>query len=339
MFCFHRHTVRLMENLTTGVPFDDTTFVDNATSGPVNEGLSLPAKITFGFQIVVMLVIVSGNVLVLAAVIRFRHLRDITGIFVANLATADLVTGLSLPFQMAFFFHPDMEKDKGWCIMRFQVISFACNLSAYSLLCTVLDRYIAIAFPFKYVRIMTDKVAYIMIAVIWTVDIFLCLIPILGANNWGQAPMCLYEFVIDKYFRLFNFIHQIAIALIIFLIYVRIFFIVRSQLRRIAADAVFNTGDTTNRPSKQMNRVVGMVVLCFQISWMPFFILQLMLVEDVTVTKVLVANFLVFLGILNSTLNPFLYAWKNKQFRNAFKKLLYLHVKPEDNEQTLVSII
>ena len=328
-----------MENLTTEVPVDETTYVNSTPPDPVNEGLSLPAKITFGFQIVVMIVIVSGNVLVLAAVIRFRNLRDITGIFVANLATADLVTGLSLPFQMAFFFHPHMERDKGLCIMRYQVISFACNLSAYSLLCTVLDRYIAIAHPFRYVRIMTEKVACGMIAVIWTVDILLCLIPIIGANHWETAPMCLYEFVIDKYFRLFNFIHQIAIALIILLFYVRIFFIVRAQLRRIQADSVFNTGDTTNRPSKQMNRVVGMVVLCFQISWMPFFIVQLMLVEDVTVTKVLIANFLVFLGILNSTLNPFLYAWKNKQFRNAFKKLLCLHVKPEDNEMTLVSII
>ena len=329
-----------MENLTTEVPVDVTRDINSTVHvDPTNDDLPLPAKLTVAFQMIVMVVIVSGNVLVLVAVIRFRHLRDITGIFVANLATADLVTGLSLPFQMAFFYHPHMERNKVTCLLRYEVMSFACNASAYSLLCTVLDRYIAIAHPFKYVRIMTEKVAYILIAIIWAVDLFVSLIPLFGANNWETAPMCLYEIVIDKYFRLFNSIHQMAIALFISLVYVKIFLIVRSQLRRIEAESVFNTGDTTNRPSKQMNRVVGMVVLCFQVSWMPFFIVQLMLIEDVTVTKVLVANFLVFLGILNSTMNPVLYAWKNKQFRHAFKNLLCFPLDIEDNETTLVSVI
>ena len=329
-----------MENLITTVPFEVTTKINSTTTvNPTNEDLPLYAKLTLAFQVIVMIVIVSGNVLVLVAVIRFRHLRDITGIFVANLATADLVTGLSLPFQMAFFLHPNMERNKVTCLLRYEVISFACNASAYSLLCTVLDRYIAIAHPFEYVRIMTEKVAYVLIVIIWIVDLFISLIPLFGAHNWETAPMCLYEIVIDKYFRLFNALHQMTIALIISLMYLRIFFIVRSQLRRIQAESVFNTGDTTNRPSKQMNRVVGMVVLCFQVSWMPFFILQLTLIEDVTVTKVLVANFLVFLGILNSTINPFLYAWKNKQFRRAFRKLLCFKVENQDNEITLVSVI
>ena len=329
-----------MENLTTTVSFDVTTNANRTSVNPTNEDLPLFAKLTVAFQIVVMIVIVAGNGLVLVAVFRFRRLRDITGIFVANLATADLITGLSLPFQMAFFFHPEMERDRITCLLRYTVISFACNASAYSLLCTVIDRYIAIAHPFEYVRIMTEKFAYFLIVIIWIIDLVISLIPLFGAHNWETAPMCLYEIVIDKYFRLFNSVHHMIIAFIISFIYLRIFFIVRSQLRRIAAEAVFNTGDTTNRPSKQMNRIVGMVVLCFQVSWMPFFIIQLMLIEEVTVTKVLIANFLVFLGILNSTMNPFLYAWKNKMFRHAFRKLLRFPVDRHDTEMTLtVSVI
>ena len=64
---------------------------------------------------------------------------------------------LFLPFQMAFFYHPHMEKNKAMCVLTYLVISFACNASAFSLSCTVLDRYIAIAHPFSYVQIMTEK--------------------------------------------------------------------------------------------------------------------------------------------------------------------------------------
>ena len=299
--------------------------------------LPLFAKFTVAFQIIVMVVIIGGNVLVLAAVFRFKHLRDITGIFVANLATADLITGLSLPFQMAFFYNPHLEKNKIACLFRYEIISFACNASAYSLMCTVADRYIAIAYPFAYVRIMTEKVSYTLIAIIWILDLIISLIPMYGANSFDTSPMCLYEMVIDKRFRLFNSVHQIILAVLIFLAYIRIFLIVRAQLHRIQTEAVFNTGDTTNRPAKKMNRVVGMVVLCFQISWLPFFIVQLTLINDVTQTKVLVANFLVFLGILNSTVNPFIYAWKNKQFRRAFKKLIWVSAEAEES-QTAVTI-
>lgn len=322
----------------TNVTDLSTKFPSDSSRAPSGD-LPLFAKLTVAFQVIIMVVIVSGNVLVLVAIIRFKHLRDITGIFVANLATADLVTGLSLPFQIAFFYHPHLERNKIACLLRYGVISFACNASAYSLLCTVLDRYIAIAHPFEYVRLMTDKVAYGLIAFIWIVDLLISLVPLFGAHNWETAPMCLYEIVIDKYFRLFNSVHQMVIAFIILVTYIKIFFIVRSQIRRIQTEAVFNTGDTTNRPSKQMNRVIGMVVLCFQISWLPFFIVQLMLIEDLTVTKVLVANFLVFLGILNSTVNPIIYAWKNKQFRLAFRKLLCFPIVADQPENTLVSFI
>ena len=321
---------------TTPYPNNMATQLNKTTlSDRHGNEMPLFAKLTIAFQMIIMVVIVVGNVLVLVAVVRYKHLRDITGLFVANLATADLVTGLSLPFQMAFFYHPHLERNKFACLLRYQVISFSCNASAYSLLCTVLDRYIAIAHPFKYVRIMTNKVAYTLIGIIWLVDLLISLIPLFGAHNWEIAPMCLYEIVISKYFRCFNVLHQIAISLIIFLIYFKIFLIVRSQLRRIHMESVFNIGDTTSRPSKQMNRVIGMVVLCFQISWLPFFIVQLMLLEDLTQTKVLVANFLVFLGILNSTINPFIYSWKNRQFRQAFRKLLCFHLEVDEIETTI----
>ncbi|XP_045157482.2 tyramine receptor 1-like [Mercenaria mercenaria] len=303
--------------------------ISNVSDSAADSGqkLSTFAVVTILLQLTTMVAIVSGNTLVLVAIVRFRTLQDITGIFVANLALADLIIGLTQPFQVAFFFFPELEKNKIACLLRFQIILFACNASIYSLVCTVVDRYVAIAYPLRYPSIMTTKVAFGLVLGIWVLDICCAVIPF-TENNWDTSPFCLYELVLNKYFRFWNHFGGLMFALLMFLIYIRIYFIVKKHLRQIRNEAVFHTGDQNIRGTKQMNTVVAIVVLFFHISWLPFFIIELTMfeIEHVTQTKVLVANFLVFLGVMNSIVNPIVYAWKNKQYRRAFQKLLGLKV-------------
>ena len=84
------------------------------TTEPVDgpTGMTLVAKITVTLMFISMLVIITGNLLVLIAVFSFSTLRDITSIFIANLAVADLITGLCHPFQIIFFFYPALEQFK-----------------------------------------------------------------------------------------------------------------------------------------------------------------------------------------------------------------------------------
>jgi hypothetical protein len=61
-----------------------------------------------------------GNVLVLCAFKRFNHLQTPTGKFIANLAISDLCLGLSVPFQISFFFNPELNFMIGPCLLRFE---------------------------------------------------------------------------------------------------------------------------------------------------------------------------------------------------------------------------
>lgn len=70
----------------------------------VSTRISVFAIVMVSFQIVLLILIIAGNVLVLVAIHKIRALRDITGIFVGNLALADLIIGITLPFQVLFFF-------------------------------------------------------------------------------------------------------------------------------------------------------------------------------------------------------------------------------------------
>lgn len=304
-----------------------TVSVENSTiSG--TEGLTLAAKMTMSGQLLFTVLITGANSLVLIALCKFHTLRDITGIFVANLAVADLIIGVSLPFQVAFFLYPELELNKYACLLRYVVISFSCNASTYSLVCTVFDRLIAISFPLRYVQIMTRRKAYVMVVVIWIVDLSLQSIPLLGANSYDSVPMCLYSLVIDDWYRVANSSHVLFLSLVMCVMYMRIFHIVRQQVKRIKSETVPTVGQSTVSHSQRMNTVVALVVLFFNISWLPFLITQLTMprAEHITKEKVLIANFCVLLGILNSVVNPIIYAWKNKHYRRAFKKLLCLNL-------------
>ncbi|KAL4237842.1 Histamine H2 receptor [Mactra antiquata] len=302
------------------------TELSNNTIVEINDiqGIPVFGQVMIALQLVCMVAIVSGNTLVLTAIFKFKSLQDVTSIFVANLAVADLITGLSLPFQVSFFFYPDLETNKIACLLRFEIISFACNASILSLACTVIDRFVAISFPLRYSQIMTKKVALCLVITIWAIDMLTAFIPTFTANNFDISPFCLYELVMDKNFRCANFVSGLVFAFIMFIMYVRIYVIVRQHEIRIQNEIGNYMRHLSIRAGRQMNSIVAIVVIFFHLSWLPFFIIQLTMLnfQDVTKSKVLISNFLVFLGILNSIVNPIIYAWKNKHYRRAFKKLL-----------------
>jgi hypothetical protein len=317
----------------------NVTYSSVLNTSAVDKGqLPTSAIITMTLQLLSMVAIIIGNILVLVAILKFRSLQDITGIFVANLALADLIIGVTQPFQVAFFLFPEMERNKIACILRFEIILFACNASIYSLVCTVVDRFVAIAYPLRYPNIMTRKIAFGLVLGIWIFDFCCAFIPF-SENDFEKSPFCLYELVMNKYFRLWNHTCGIIFALVMCLIYVKIYLIVKKHMRQIQIEATLYTEDPTVRRTKQTNTVVAIVVLFFHISWLPFFIIELTMLEvsQVTQDKVLVANFLVFLGVMNSIVNPIVYAWKNKQYRRAFQKLLGLKIH-NDEMSTVQSI-
>ncbi|KAG7231936.1 hypothetical protein INR49_010079 [Caranx melampygus] len=116
---------------------------------------------------VLFLLIVStllGNTLVCAAVVKFRHLRSkVTNFFVISLAVSDLfVAVLVMPWEAI------TEVTGTWLFGRFCGVWIAfdimCSTASILNLCIIsMDRYWAIASPFKYERKMTHRVAFVMI--------------------------------------------------------------------------------------------------------------------------------------------------------------------------------
>lgn len=247
-----------------------------------------------------------GNVLVCAAVLRFRHLRSkVTNTFIVSLALSDLLVAvLVMPWKAA------AEVAGYWPFGAFCNIwvtfDIMCSTASILNLCVIsVDRYWAIASPFRYERKMTQRVAFVMIGVTWTLSVLISFIPI--QLNWHKARAEVVrstpaaeekeeedcdsslsrEYAISS--SLVSFYIPVAIMLVT---YTRIYRIAQTQIRRIAsleraaehaqscrvAHQRQQSHTSTLRTSisretkvlKTLSVIMGVFVCC----WLPFFVLN-----------------------------------------------------------------
>ena len=69
--------------------------------------------------------------------------------------------------------------------------------------------------------------------------------------------------------------------------------------------------------------MVLLILGCFTICWLPYFIVACLQIYDITKNSSVAAYMAAFtLAMSNSAMNPLIYAWKNSNFRHAFTNLL-----------------
>ncbi|XP_072559801.1 D(5)-like dopamine receptor [Paramormyrops kingsleyae] len=307
---------------------------------------------------VLFLLIVStllGNTLVCAAVIKFRHLRSkVTNFFVISLAVSDLfVAVLVMPWKAV------SEVAGYWLFGSFCetwiAFDIMCSTASILHLCIIsVDRYWAIASPFRYERKMTQRVAFIMIGVAWTLSILISFIPV--QLNWHKAEE---EFNVSNTGNqtedcnaTLNRTYAISSSLISFYIpvvimvgtYTRIYRIAQTQIRRISSleraveqaqnhqhpsDCSNDTSlKTTFKKETKVLKTLSIIMGVFVFCWLPFFVLNCM-VPFCDLTELggplcvsgTTFNIFAWFGWANSSLNPVIYAF-NADFRKAFSTIL-----------------
>ncbi|XP_072025485.1 histamine H1 receptor-like [Amphiura filiformis] len=75
---------------------------------------------------------------------------------------------------------------------------------------------------------------------------------------------------------------------------------------------------------KKAAKQLGIIVGCFVSCWLPYFIVFLIVAFCEKCVHPEVYNALIWLGYINSTLNPFIYPMCNTNFRKAFKRILHI---------------
>ncbi|XP_058020046.1 5-hydroxytryptamine receptor 1E [Ahaetulla prasina] len=102
----------------------------------------------------------------------------------------------------------------------------------------------------------------------------------------------------------------------------RIQFSVRSPPFDNDPDLVGDRQQISSVRERKAARILGLILGAFILSWLPFFIKELIVGLGISTVSAEVAHFLTWLGYVNSLINPLLYTSFNEDFKFAFKKLI-----------------
>ncbi|XP_049760624.1 somatostatin receptor type 5 [Elephas maximus indicus] len=268
----------------------------------------------------------GGNTLVIYVVLRYAKMKTVTNIYILNLAVADVLFMLGLPFlatQNAVSYWPF-----GSLLCRVVMTLDGINqfTSIFCLTVMSVDRYLAVVHPIRSTKWRQPRVAKLTSAAVWTFSLLMSLPLVVFADiqegwdtcnlSWPE-PVGLWGAVFIIYTSVLGFFGPL---LVICLCYLLIVVKVRAMGMRVGCTR-------RRRAERKVTRMVVVVVLVFVGCWLPFFIVNIINLAFILPEEPASAGvyfFVVILSYANSCANPILYGFLSDNFRQSFRKVLCL---------------
>lgn len=305
-------------------------------------------------QVIVIIVALAGNILVCGAILVHERLRcTLTNHFIFSLAVSDIITAsIAMPIDVDLILKNQLwTHGEVMCNIFVTAYLVAAPLSMLNLLAVSVDRYCAITDPLHYSTTMTRKVVIITIISLWTYAILFTVIAMAG---WPLYPTSLYHgycvFNVEPAYSLVSSVINFVIPTIIMCaLYYRIYKVAKAHARRIDRHEKFshtnveyhsNIGScsTTNGTDKKnfksltknikAAKTIALLVSAFLFCWMPYTLYSCISIlcgkpcyESISGN---VSSVTLLIAYTNCALNPFLYAFHNRDFRESFRRLAKL---------------
>lgn len=282
---------------------------------------SSPCKLSIGSagEIIAMVVCTFlaiggslGNIFIILVIYRTPRLKNVCGILIANMAIGDLmITSIVLPilvFTLVQGFLKQCFYDTA-IYVAFVMALFSGAVSLLTLTDLSVDRCFAICRPMKHKTIVTRTKVKFLIAKTWLESLFL---PIVELFYRDSSPA--------KYIQTFGVICCYSVILVSGVITIRN---VRASSSRIAAmhndQGRSRMTAELNQRNKQVAKTMALVVSLFTLCWLPIAFVISVKIPD---PQGRIYFWFAVLGLANSSLNPWIYFYRQSNYRHALKILL-----------------
>ncbi|XP_026173626.1 cannabinoid receptor 2 [Mastacembelus armatus] len=261
---------------------------------------------------------------VIAATATLR--RRPSYLFIGSLALADVFA--SCFFTTSFLDFHLFRRNDGSTAYLFKLggVTMAFTSSVGSLLLTALDRYLCIHQASRYKVLLTRRRALLSLLILWSTTTFISFLPLMGWTcSTGLTPPCsrLFPYINQGYVACWTSFILVLLALILWAYALILCKAHRHESSMTSLQTAAGTGHARMRMDIRLARTFGLILLILVSCWLP--VLSFML-ADVSVrlsdTQQRAFAFCSTLCLVNSAVNPLLYALRCRDLRVALLQLL-----------------
>ncbi|XP_068690694.1 histamine H2 receptor-like [Montipora foliosa] len=313
-----------VQNSTTSI---NSTPMESTLRQPVTE-----LALVTALYCLLIITIITGNGLILTSFVVNRKLRTVTNTLIINLSVSDALVGLvSIPSWIYIFLsaYTDKPYTVGSYLFYITVDIFIGTASILLLTSISIERCYAIVKPLRH-RTLSTRAFYSLIVIPWAYASIISILQPVQFKRWKEAYTILMT--ATGFFIPFT---------IILVAYVTIFVYARSGAKpklachRVHKKAYYN--------EIRLSATVALITGLFVIAWLPLFVVTVMatyypqsLPNPPRMTRLL--EFVKFCHYGNSAINPFVYAYRNKEMIKTFRSIgLWILCKEHSLQRSLLS--
>ena len=277
--------------------------------------VSLPLAIVF---ILFSLYTVIGNSLVCIVYFRdpFKNLRNLSFFYVVNLALADILVGMIVePLNVSAYWTNSKHT-----LFAFYVLAvLSCVSSILNISAMMFDRYIAVKTAFRYRVLVTVRRVRFSVLFIWLYAFHFSLLPIVG---WRDANFQIYLYA-------FGVLLPSGVMLLSYYGLIRILKKKGSGLNDGRAPSTIQMKRMVQK-ERRISTTVLIMLAVFLLAWFPFVVIDFVLVfcpRCRSQRLLLARDITLSLGFFSSGINPLLYAWRVRRFKQGLLRIVKVEMK------------
>ena len=269
-----------------------------------------------------------GNAVILTVIFRTTALQTCSNLFLGNLVVADLLVGMMV--QPLYIVYKASEANGSYsCVghMLFSTSAWLCaGVSFLSLTSLNCERYIAIFSPLSYPSIVNRKRVLLVSLFIWMVSFLVVSSRFMGLGNTNFNVIC-------------TLIIVLSLAIMAF-ISGRIYRLVRYHHRQIShSSAEQRMGAEGRARETKLGRNVLWLTGIYFLCYLPTLCIMVAYVSlSYSVYIKTIYSWTDTIVLVNSSLNPGIYCWRNRSMKMAVMKFINSRKNPQPTVLPLVHL-
>ncbi|XP_033117512.1 melatonin receptor type 1A-like [Anneissia japonica] len=269
---------------------------------------------------IVAVIGIIGNVMTILAVLTNKLIRQNTAnFFVINLAISDLIiASIICPDWIVSLIYRRSVFPQIWCTINGSIITILSLFSIFNLFVIALSRFVYVVYNKFYAKMFTRNLSLAMCVFTWILSFALYFL-FNGENLYIEFHkgmlICGFPKATGKKVFILGAICIINMCLVALFYGIIFRFIVKSRMR---------TGNQVN-PNTSVVKTFFIVFTMYTLTFMPCMIMRSSTTEPEKWTLLWQACLFVFIS--NSCMNPFIYSWRNKIYRQTFHKFIKCQFK------------